>query len=80
MLEEGPGAAPPPDREQYRRVGLTKEVLSVHTQQEELAFLTRFQELSQLHVFDSPAGQGAEPGGLRPGVRGSSCPAPRPLR
>ncbi|CAM4708276.1 period circadian protein homolog 1 isoform X1 [Caretta caretta] len=76
MLEEGPGAAPAPDREQYRRVGLTKEVLSVHTQQEELAFLTRFQELSQLHVFDSPAGQGAEPGHRGPrrgaGRRGKS--------
>uniref|UniRef100_A0A8C3HUK3 Period circadian regulator 1 n=1 Tax=Chrysemys picta bellii TaxID=8478 RepID=A0A8C3HUK3_CHRPI len=73
MLEEGPGPTPP-DREQYRRVGLTKEVLSVHTQQEEQAFLTRFQELSRLHVFDVPAGRsrqegpGAEPGGGR--IRG----------
>ncbi|XP_065272993.1 period circadian protein homolog 1 [Emys orbicularis] len=81
MLEEGPGPAPP-DREQYRRVGLTKEVLSVHTQQEEQAFLTRFQELSRLHVFDAPAGrsrqegQGAEPGHCGPrrgaGRRGKS--------
>uniref|UniRef100_A0A8C4YID7 Period circadian regulator 1 n=1 Tax=Gopherus evgoodei TaxID=1825980 RepID=A0A8C4YID7_9SAUR len=78
MLEEGPA---PPDREQYRRVGLTKEVLSVHTQQEEQAFLTRFQELSRLHVFDAPAGRsrqegpGAEPGGVF--VRGAgSCLAP----
>ncbi|XP_038242238.1 period circadian protein homolog 1-like isoform X3 [Dermochelys coriacea] len=71
MLEEGPGAAPPPDREQYRRVGLTKEVLSVHTQQEEQAFLIRFQELSQLHVFDAPAGQGAEPAGHRGPRRGT---------
>uniref|UniRef100_A0A674JB55 Period circadian regulator 1 n=1 Tax=Terrapene triunguis TaxID=2587831 RepID=A0A674JB55_9SAUR len=81
MLEEGPGPVPP-DREQYRRVGLTKEVLSVHTQQEEQAFLTRFQELSRLHVFDAPAGrsrqegQGAEPGHCGPrrgtGRRGKS--------
>uniref|UniRef100_A0A8C0GZ05 Period circadian regulator 1 n=1 Tax=Chelonoidis abingdonii TaxID=106734 RepID=A0A8C0GZ05_CHEAB len=75
MLEEGPA---PPDREQYRRVGLTKEVLSVHTQQEEQAFLTRFQELSRLHVFDAPAGRsrqegpGAEPGGVF--VRGHRGP------
>ncbi|XP_039356055.1 period circadian protein homolog 1 isoform X2 [Mauremys reevesii] len=77
MLEEGPA---PPDREQYRRVGLTTEVLSAHTQQEEQAFLTRFQELSRLHVFDAPAGRrrregpGTEPGhrGPRRGRRGKS--------
>ncbi|XP_030402120.1 period circadian protein homolog 1 isoform X4 [Gopherus evgoodei] len=68
MLEEGPA---PPDREQYRRVGLTKEVLSVHTQQEEQAFLTRFQELSRLHVFDAPAGRSRQEGpGAEPGHRG----------
>uniref|UniRef100_A0A4W5LX76 Uncharacterized protein n=2 Tax=Hucho hucho TaxID=62062 RepID=A0A4W5LX76_9TELE len=33
-------------------VGLTKEVLSAHTQQEEQAFLCRFSDLSQLRVFD----------------------------
>ncbi|XP_070582980.1 period circadian protein homolog 1 isoform X2 [Erythrolamprus reginae] len=60
MMEETPPSAPPPsvtpDREQqYRRVGLTKEVLSVHTQKEEHSFLTRFKDLSQLHVFNSPS-------------------------
>uniref|UniRef100_A0A8C8VQ16 Period circadian regulator 1 n=1 Tax=Pelusios castaneus TaxID=367368 RepID=A0A8C8VQ16_9SAUR len=70
MMEEAPGP-PPPDREQYHCVGLTKEVLSAHTQQEEQAFLSRFKDLSELHVFDAPtrrsrhAGRGAEPGGLR---------------
>ncbi|MFT7809771.1 period circadian protein1-like [Arapaima gigas] len=34
------------------RLGLTKEVLSAHTQQEEQAFLSRFRDLSQLRVFD----------------------------
>ncbi|XP_032400186.1 period circadian protein homolog 1b isoform X1 [Etheostoma spectabile] len=34
------------------RMGLTKEVLSTHTQQEEQAFLDRFKDLSKLHVFD----------------------------
>ncbi|KAJ6653046.1 hypothetical protein lerEdw1_010132 [Lerista edwardsae] len=75
-----------PDREQqYRKVGLTKEVLSVHTQKEEQAFLTHFKNLSQLHVFNSPsglswkerhqAGPQAERGhrGLRQGVRGLGC-------
>ncbi|XP_047439560.1 period circadian protein homolog 1b isoform X2 [Mugil cephalus] len=34
------------------RLGLTKEVLSAHTQQEEQAFLDRFKDLSKLRVFD----------------------------
>uniref|UniRef100_A0A670Z432 PAS domain-containing protein n=1 Tax=Pseudonaja textilis TaxID=8673 RepID=A0A670Z432_PSETE len=40
---------------QYRRVGLTKEVLSIHTQKEEHSFLTRFKDLSQLHIINSPS-------------------------
>lgn len=35
-------------------MGLTKEVLSAHTQQEEQAFLDRFKDLSKLRVFDQP--------------------------
>ncbi|XP_015276506.1 PREDICTED: period circadian protein homolog 1 [Gekko japonicus] len=94
MMEEAapsatPSAPPPsatPDREQqYRKVGLTKEVLSVHTQKEEQTFLTRFKDLSQLHVFNSPSGIGwqelrqagpqAERGhkGPRQGPRGPGC-------
>lgn len=34
------------------RLGLTKEVLSAHTQQEEQNFMCRFRDLSQLKVFD----------------------------
>ncbi|KAM4611695.1 period circadian protein homolog 1b [Polymixia lowei] len=37
------------------RLGLTKEVLSAHTQQEEQAFLDRFKDLSKLRVFDPTA-------------------------
>ncbi|XP_042256537.1 period circadian protein homolog 1b isoform X1 [Thunnus maccoyii] len=37
------------------RRGLTKEVLSAHTQQEEQAFLHRFKDLSKLRVFDQTA-------------------------
>ncbi|XP_026545583.1 period circadian protein homolog 1 isoform X2 [Notechis scutatus] len=64
MMEETvPSTTPPapalngtPGREpQYRRVGLSKEVLSIHTQKEEHSFLTRFKDLSQLHVFNSPS-------------------------
>ncbi|XP_041093298.1 LOW QUALITY PROTEIN: period circadian protein homolog 1-like [Polyodon spathula] len=50
-----PSATPDP-KDPYRRVGLTKEVLSVHTQNEEEVFLNRFKDLSELRVFD-PAGQ-----------------------
>ncbi|CAL8383553.1 unnamed protein product [Arctogadus glacialis] len=34
------------------RAGLTREVLSLHTQQEETAFLHRFKDLSKLRVLD----------------------------
>lgn len=34
------------------RLGLTKEVLSAHTQQEEQNFMCRFRDLSQLKVLD----------------------------
>nr|XP_023651504.1 period circadian protein homolog 1 isoform X1 [Paramormyrops kingsleyae] len=50
-----PSPAPPPAdsrRGAAGRLGLTKEVLSAHTQQEEQAFLSRFRDLSQLRVFD----------------------------
>lgn len=56
-----PQTVPPPDRESRRsgsvggRMGLTKEVLSAHTQQEEQAFLDRFKDLSKLRVFDQTA-------------------------
>ncbi|XP_039996274.1 period circadian protein homolog 1b isoform X2 [Xiphias gladius] len=56
---------PPPERDSRRngsvggggggRLGLTKEVLSAHTQQEEQAFLDRFKDLSKLRVFDQTA-------------------------
>lgn len=36
-------------------MGLTKEVLSAHTQQEEQVFLDRFKDLSKLRVFDQAA-------------------------
>ncbi|KAG7484071.1 hypothetical protein MATL_G00045750 [Megalops atlanticus] len=51
-----PPSPAPPERDGRRpgvgRVGLTKEVLLAHTQQEEQAFLGRFQDLSQLRVFE----------------------------
>ncbi|XP_056156687.1 period circadian protein homolog 1b isoform X2 [Lampris incognitus] len=58
-----PSTATQPERDGRRsgaagsagRLGLTKEVLSAHTQQEEQAFLDRFKDLSKLSVFDPTA-------------------------
>ncbi|XP_019904010.2 period circadian protein homolog 1 isoform X2 [Esox lucius] len=51
------------------RLGLTKEVLSAHTQQEEQVFLSRFQDLGELCMLDpgSPSQRGhtATPKGVR---------------
>ncbi|KAM6908954.1 period circadian protein homolog 1b [Xenentodon cancila] len=54
------------------RLGLTKEVLSAHTQQEEQAFLDRFKDLSKLRVFDQTASSTVRchtPAALSRGVR-----------
>ncbi|KAM8899512.1 period circadian protein homolog 1b isoform 2-T2 [Spinachia spinachia] len=57
------------------RMGLTKEVLSAHTQQEEQAFLDRFKDLSKLRVFDQAASlalHGQTPA-ANPLSRGARC-------
>ncbi|XP_066508082.1 period circadian protein homolog 2-like [Hoplias malabaricus] len=56
---DGPTAAVPPaavsppsqEREAYKKLGLTKQVLAAHTQKEEQAFLNRFRELRGVHAF-----------------------------
>ncbi|RXN02968.1 period circadian -like protein [Labeo rohita] len=56
---EGQGLAVPPaavsphnqEREAYKKLGLTKQVLAAHTQKEEQAFLSRFRELRGVHAF-----------------------------
>lgn len=58
MLEDLPGlapcpapsstVAPDPAPDAYRPVGLTKAMLSLHTQKEEQAFLSRFRDLGRL--------------------------------
>ncbi|XP_012708954.2 period circadian protein homolog 1b isoform X1 [Fundulus heteroclitus] len=68
-----------PERDGWRsgggapgRVGLTKEVLSAHTQQEEQAFLDRFNDLSKLRVLDQTASlttRAASPAAPSRGVR-----------
>uniref|UniRef100_A0A4W3JP56 Period circadian protein homolog 2 n=1 Tax=Callorhinchus milii TaxID=7868 RepID=A0A4W3JP56_CALMI len=42
------------EKEQYKKRGLTKEVLAAHTQNEEQVFLRKFKELSKLKAFESP--------------------------
>ncbi|XP_067308774.1 period circadian protein homolog 2 isoform X2 [Pseudorasbora parva] len=56
---EGLGLAVPPaalsphnpEREAYKKLGLTKQVLAAHTQKEEQTFLSRFRELRGVHAF-----------------------------
>uniref|UniRef100_A0A673HBY7 Period circadian protein homolog 2 n=1 Tax=Sinocyclocheilus rhinocerous TaxID=307959 RepID=A0A673HBY7_9TELE len=56
---EGQGLTVPPaavsphnqEREAYKKLGLTKQVLAAHTQKEEQAFLSRFRELRGVHAF-----------------------------
>uniref|UniRef100_A0A2K6CY34 Period circadian regulator 1 n=1 Tax=Macaca nemestrina TaxID=9545 RepID=A0A2K6CY34_MACNE len=48
-----PTVAPDPAPDAYRPVGLTKAVLSLHTQKEEQAFLSRFRDLGRLRGLDS---------------------------
>lgn len=56
---EGQGLAVPPatllphnpEREAYKKLGLTKQVLAAHTQKEEQTFLSRFRELRGVHAF-----------------------------
>ncbi|XP_043925967.1 period circadian protein homolog 2 [Protopterus annectens] len=41
-------------KEPYKKMGLTKEVLAVHTQKEEQSFLSKFKELGRFSIFESP--------------------------
>ncbi|XP_017278031.1 period circadian protein homolog 2 isoform X2 [Kryptolebias marmoratus] len=54
-----PRAVSPPsqEREPYKKLGLTKEVLAAHTQKEEQAFLYRIKELRGLAAFQANCSQ-----------------------
>lgn len=81
MLEDLPGlapcpapsstVAPDPAPDAYRPVGLTKAMLSLHTQKEEQAFLSRFRDLGRLLGLN-----GSSMAPSAPGERGSQ---PSPL-
>ncbi|XP_077378100.1 period circadian protein homolog 2 isoform X2 [Festucalex cinctus] len=45
------------ERESYRKLGLTKQVLAAHTQKEEQAFLFRFKELRRLTTLKANCSQ-----------------------
>uniref|UniRef100_A0A8C8ZZE8 Period circadian regulator 1 n=1 Tax=Prolemur simus TaxID=1328070 RepID=A0A8C8ZZE8_PROSS len=64
-----PTVAPDPAPDAYRPVGLTKAVLSLHTQKEEQAFLSRFRDLGRLRGLDSSSTAPSAPGerGSHPG-------------
>ncbi|XP_012511163.1 PREDICTED: period circadian protein homolog 1 isoform X2 [Propithecus coquereli] len=57
-----PTVAPDPAPDAYRPVGLTKAVLSLHTQKEEQAFLSRFRDLGRLRGLDSSSTAPSAPG------------------
>lgn len=72
MMEDLPGlapgpapspvVAPDPAPDAYRPVGLTKAVLSLHTQKEEQAFLSRFRDLGRLRGLDGSSTAPSAPG------------------
>ncbi|XP_059524667.1 period circadian protein homolog 1 isoform X2 [Myotis daubentonii] len=66
-----PTVAPDPAPDAYRPVGLTKALLSLHTQKEEQAFLSRFRDLGRLRGLN-----GSSVAPSAPGERGSQ---PLPL-
>ncbi|NXC44955.1 PER2 protein, partial [Penelope pileata] len=88
MIEDGPSGAevldsqllaPPSssvhvnqEKESFKKLGLTKEVLAVHTQKEEQSFLNKFKEVKRFNIFqshcnyylqDKPKGRAGERGG-----------------
>uniref|UniRef100_UPI0037E79545 period circadian protein homolog 2 isoform X2 n=1 Tax=Semicossyphus pulcher TaxID=241346 RepID=UPI0037E79545 len=54
-----PSAVSPPshERESYKKLGLTKQVLAAHTQKEEQAFLYRFRELRKITALKANCSQ-----------------------
>ncbi|XP_028988107.1 period circadian protein homolog 2 isoform X2 [Betta splendens] len=84
-------AVSPPShgRESYKKLGLTKQVLAVHTQREEQAFLSRFTQLRALTALRADCSQYLERHRERPtsnavpaapGKQGAVAAAPTPRR
>ncbi|XP_044288776.1 period circadian protein homolog 2 isoform X1 [Varanus komodoensis] len=83
IIEDGPSGTEPienqqsstaqknQEKEAFKKLGLTKEVLAVHTQKEEQSFLNKCKEIKRFHIFqyhcnyyfqDRPKGQRGEHG------------------
>ncbi|XP_022058826.2 period circadian protein homolog 2 isoform X1 [Acanthochromis polyacanthus] len=87
-----PCAISPPsqERESYKKLGLTKQVLAAHTQKEEQAFLCRFRELRGLASIKANCSEYLErqreliasdaPPAARPCKQGAPTPEPTPRR
>ncbi|XP_054564999.1 period circadian protein homolog 1 isoform X4 [Eptesicus fuscus] len=63
-----PTVAPDPAPDAYRPVGLTKAMLSLHTQKEEQAFLSRFRDLGRLRGLNGSS--------MAPSAPGERAPSP----
>uniref|UniRef100_A0A8C3SQF6 Period circadian protein homolog 2 n=1 Tax=Chelydra serpentina TaxID=8475 RepID=A0A8C3SQF6_CHESE len=59
------------EKEPFKKLGLTKEILAVHTQKEEQSFLNKFKEIKRFKIFQSRCNNYLQdrPKG-RPGERG----------
>uniref|UniRef100_A0A8C0GXT0 Period circadian protein homolog 2 n=1 Tax=Chelonoidis abingdonii TaxID=106734 RepID=A0A8C0GXT0_CHEAB len=58
MIEDGPSGTELLDsqlleKELFKKLGLTKEILAVHTQKEEQSFLNKFKEIKRFKIFQS---------------------------
>uniref|UniRef100_A0A8C3XR30 Period circadian protein homolog 2 n=1 Tax=Chelydra serpentina TaxID=8475 RepID=A0A8C3XR30_CHESE len=60
------------EKEPFKKLGLTKEILAVHTQKEEQSFLNKFKEIKRFKIFQSRCNNYLQdrPKG-RPGERGA---------
>ncbi|KAM9322876.1 period circadian protein homolog 2 [Pholidichthys leucotaenia] len=83
-LSHNPGAplhafSPPiQEKESYKKLGLTKQVLAVHTQKEEQAFLKRFKELCRLTNLQENCSQYLE--GRKESITSDAAPVPQPSK
>ncbi|XP_034468326.1 period circadian protein homolog 2 isoform X1 [Hippoglossus hippoglossus] len=69
---------PSQERESYKKLGLTKQVLAAHTQKEEQAFLYRFKELSRLTTLKANCSEYLER--QREQIATDAVPAARPFK
>ncbi|KAM4627846.1 period circadian protein homolog 2-like [Polymixia lowei] len=65
---------PSQEKEAYKRLGLTKQVLAAHTQKEEQAFLNRCRELHNARTFQKDCSMYLHKHRESSGVRGASKP------